>query len=51
MDQFYAHVLDEEIEVAMPPTRAALPPYGDAGLMAIRGPGNVWLEFYDLAYD
>ena len=51
MDQFYAHVLDEEIEVAMPPTRATLPPYGDAGLMAIRGPGNVWLELYDLAYD
>ena len=46
MAAFRAHVEAEGIEIAMPPTVIAAPPYGELELMAIRGPGGVWLEFF-----
>lgn len=46
IDAFAAHVMEHDIEIAVQPTNAKLPPYGTVALMAIRGPGGVWLEFY-----
>ena len=48
IDAFAAHISAEDIEVAMPPTNVMLEPYGPAQLMAVRGPGGVWLEFFEL---
>ena len=47
MAAFAAHVAAEDIDVVMPPTTINLPPYGATSLMAIRGPGGVWLEFFE----
>ena len=49
MDGFHDHVREQRIDVALSPTRASLLPYGTGRIMAVRGPGNVWLEFYELA--
>ena len=46
IDRFAAHVAAEEIDVTMPPTTVTIAPYGTVRLMAIRGPGGVWLEFF-----
>lgn len=46
IDEFAAHVAAEDIEIAVPPTRMTIHPYGAVRLMAIRGPGGVWLEFF-----
>lgn len=51
IDQFHAHVRKQDIDIALSPTNVSLLPYGDGRLMAIRGPGNVWIEFYELASD
>ncbi|MGI9263261.1 MAG: VOC family protein [Woeseiaceae bacterium] len=51
MEAFHAHVQNQQIDIALSPTNASLLPYGDGRLMAIRGPGNVWIEFYELAAD
>ena len=47
MTAFAEHVADEGVEVAMAPIELELPPYGRSTLMAIRGPGGVWLEFFE----
>ena len=46
IDEFAAHVTAEDIEIAVAPTRMTIHPYGAVRLMAIRGPGGVWLEFF-----
>jgi catechol 2,3-dioxygenase-like lactoylglutathione lyase family enzyme len=46
IEGFAKHVAAEGIEVAVAPTRTELKPYGEVWLMAIRGPGGVWLEFF-----
>ncbi len=51
MGKFHAHVRNQQIEIALPPTNVPLLPYGEGQIMAIRGPGNVWIEFYELAGD
>ena len=38
----------EDLDVAMPPTRLRMRPYGDVTVMAIRGPDGVWLEFFEI---
>ncbi len=48
MDKFHDHVREQQIDIALSPTRASLLPYGTGRIMAVRGPGNVWLEFYEL---
>lgn len=48
MDGFAEHVASEEIEILIEPTAMNLAPYGDVILMAIRGPGGVWLEFFEI---
>ncbi|MFK7955284.1 MAG: VOC family protein [Lysobacterales bacterium] len=48
MDQFYAHAQAEQLDVISPPMRVDVPPYGLVSLMSVRGPGGVWLEFYEL---
>lgn len=48
MSAFVAHVEKQDIEIAMPVTEVELPPYGRTKLMAIRGPGGEWLEFFEL---
>ena len=48
LDAFAELVERENIEVAMQPMRVELAPYGDARLMAVRGPDGVWLEFFEL---
>ncbi len=47
IDGFAEHVEAQDIEVLVAPTPMHLAPYGDVILMAIRGPGGVWLEFYE----
>jgi catechol 2,3-dioxygenase-like lactoylglutathione lyase family enzyme len=51
MDSFYTYIRNQQIEIALSPINTSLLPYGDGRLMAIRGPGNVWIEFYELADD
>lgn len=46
MQGFAKHVAAEGIDVAVAPMRTELTPYGEVWLMAIRGPGGVWLEFF-----
>ena len=48
LDAFAALVERENIEVAMRPMHVEIAPYGDARLMAVRGPDGVWLEFFEL---
>lgn len=47
MSAFFAHIESQGIEIAVPVTETLLPPYGHVALMAIRGPGGVWLEFFE----
>lgn len=51
IDAFHAHVESEEIEVVMQPITLSIVPYGDVRLMAIRGPGGAWLEFFEVQND
>ena len=51
MDEFHAHMRDQQIDIALSPTNVSLLPYGSGRLMAVRGPGNVWIEFYELTVD
>lgn len=48
MNAFSAHVDAEGIEIAMQPVEVEMAPYGTAKIMAIRGPGGAWLEFFEL---
>ena len=45
---FADHAAAVGFDVAMPPTRLRMRPYGDVTVMAIRGPDGVWLEFFEL---
>ncbi|MEL7297379.1 MAG: VOC family protein [Pseudomonadota bacterium] len=45
----HQHLRANEVEIAFQPIRVNLPPYGDTLLMAARGPGGVWLEFFQTA--
>ena len=44
---FYQLSLDEKIDIIYSPIQVELLPYGDVKLMAVRGPGGVWLEFFE----
>jgi catechol 2,3-dioxygenase-like lactoylglutathione lyase family enzyme len=44
--EFRAHVAAQGIEIAMEPSLVTVNPYGEWKVMAIRGPGGVWLEFF-----
>ena len=44
---FATLVAGHDIEVAMPITQVSIPPYGDVSLMAVRGPGGAWIEFFE----
>lgn len=44
---FETHVEAQGIDVVMRPIQTDLPPYGATSLMAIRGPGGVWIEFFE----
>ncbi len=46
MDAFLAHVESEDIDVAMPPAMVQMPPWGERQVMAVRGPGGAWIEFF-----
>ncbi len=48
MTAFAKHIARQKIEFAMRPAELELPPYGRAEVMAIRGPGGVWLEFFEV---
>ncbi|MEM1092756.1 MAG: VOC family protein [Pseudomonadota bacterium] len=45
---FYDHVRRQGIEVIAAPATIELKPYGTARVLAVRGPGGVWLEFFEL---
>lgn len=47
INAFEARVDAEGIEVVVRPTNVTLPPYGSVRLMAIRGPGGAWIEFFE----
>ncbi len=47
MDAFYQHVKNENIEIAYPPALVQIKPYGELKIMAVRGPGGAWLEFFE----
>lgn len=47
IDAFHDHAIDRDLEIAMPPVSIDLAPYGRLELMALRGPGGVWLEFFE----
>ena len=47
MDAFAAHAAERRLDVATPPTEVSVPPYGSIEVMSLRGPGGVWLEFYE----
>ena len=49
LDGFVAHLSARGIEMAVPPVATTLAPYGAVRLLAIRGPGGVWLEFFEAA--
>ena len=44
---FVQHMHSENIELAMPVTELELAPYGRVRMIAVRGPGGVWLEFFE----
>tara|TARA_B100001059_G_scaffold216303_1_gene234608 strand:- start:2410 stop:3435 length:1026 start_codon:yes stop_codon:yes gene_type:complete len=45
--KIYQLSLDEGIDVIYSPIQVELKPYGKVNLMAVRGPGGVWLEFFE----
>ena len=46
--KIYQLSLDEGIDVIIfSPIQVELNPYGSVKLMAVRGPGGVWLEFFE----
>jgi catechol 2,3-dioxygenase-like lactoylglutathione lyase family enzyme len=47
IDAFYQHIQNEKIEIAYPPTAIEVEPYGGLKIMAVRGPGGAWLEFFE----
>jgi catechol 2,3-dioxygenase-like lactoylglutathione lyase family enzyme len=47
IDAFYQHVQNEKIEIAYPPAVIRIKPYGQLKIMAVRGPGGAWLEFFE----
>ena len=44
---FVQHMHSENIELARPVTELELAPYGRVRMIAARGPGGVWLEFFE----
>ncbi len=49
MGAFAKLVSGHELEIAMPLTEAKVAPYGSIEVLGLRGPGGVWLEFYQLS--
>lgn len=47
MDGFAAYLAGQDIDFSIEPSMFELPPYGRVNLVAIRGPGGVWLEFFE----
>ncbi len=47
LDAFETRIDSEGIEVVVRPVAVVLPPYGSVRLFAIRGPGGVWIEFFE----
>jgi catechol 2,3-dioxygenase-like lactoylglutathione lyase family enzyme len=47
IDAFAAHAASEGIEIVMPPLTVELAPYGVRKLLAVRGPGGAWIEFFE----
>ncbi|MFL2482331.1 MAG: VOC family protein [Gammaproteobacteria bacterium] len=47
IDDIHQLSIDKNIEVIFPPMKVGLDPYGEIDLMAVKGPGGVWLEFYE----
>lgn len=47
IDAFAGHIAQQEIEIAAAPVQTELLPYGAVTIMAVRGPGGVWLEFFE----
>jgi len=45
--KIYQLSLDERIDIIYTPIQVELNPYGSVKLMAVRGPGGVWLEFFE----
>jgi len=43
----YQLSMEKQIEVIYSPIKVKLEPYGDVNLMAVRGPGGIWLEFFE----
>lgn len=46
MQVFVSHLEAKGIDITMPVTSVNMAPYGELQILAIRGPGGVWLEFY-----
>jgi len=44
---FAAQVAHHTVDVVMPIVTVDVPPYGTVRMMAIRGPGGVWIEFFE----
>ena len=47
IDDIHQLSIEKNIEVIFPPMKVGLEPYGEIDLMAVKGPGGVWLEFYE----
>ncbi|MEM7501719.1 MAG: VOC family protein [Pseudomonadota bacterium] len=47
LDQFAEELNEKGVEVLLEPAASRLAPYGATRLMAIRGPGGIWLEFFE----
>ena len=47
IDALETHIDSEGIDVVVRPVAVVLPPYGSVRLIAIRGPGGVWIEFFE----
>ena len=46
MSAFAELISRRQLDIAMHRTQASVAPYGSIELMGLRGPGGVWLEFY-----
>lgn len=46
MAGFYRHAVAHELDIVFTPVTVPMPPYGQVSVMAVRGPGGAWLEFF-----
>ena len=49
MQAFRDHATLVGLDVIVEPSVIDMPPYGERTIMAVRGPGGAWLEFYEQA--